>query len=265
MRVKKSDAFLIGPFIGELGWEMYRFAPYIISLKKEFPSKKMVVFTRPSRFDLYGSYADILVPLKILNDDSKKHFCFTIKEFHNEDYRLLATAFKRKYEKRYIVKEHIYPDISMFYSKLKWQFPRNLMDYEFRPRISNIDFIKDNFEILDNLIFINENIQISDWVKMNYNLQSSTIILNELEDDDINNRLRRSFVGCSIEMIKRSKFVISNINSFIGHLSLLLKTPVISVNEEMSDDSIKLLNPLNTPVIKCDDIESGIKYYEDNF
>lgn len=246
-------------------WELYRFAPYITYLKKEFQSKKIIVFTRPSRFDLYGSYADILVPLKILNDEPSKQFCFTIKDFGNENYRLLASAFKRKYEKRYIIKEHIYPDISMFYSKLKWQFPRNLMDYDFRPRIANLQFVKDNFENLENLVFVNEDINISSFSRLKYNIQNATVILNELEDDDVNDRLRRSFIGCCMVLIKRSKFVISNVNSFVGQLSLLLKTPLISINENISQDSINLMNPLNTPVIICKNIESGIEYYENNF
>jgi len=56
-----DKAYLFGPFFGELSWEYFRFAPYAIYLKKISPDIKMIVFTRPSRFDLYGQYADILV------------------------------------------------------------------------------------------------------------------------------------------------------------------------------------------------------------
>ena len=36
----KRSAILVGPFVGELEWEMYRFAPYLIHLKKENPKYK---------------------------------------------------------------------------------------------------------------------------------------------------------------------------------------------------------------------------------
>ncbi len=85
MRLKKKlnqnklNAYLAGPFVGELIWEFFRFAPYIIHLKKAIPKTKIIVFTRSSRFDLYGQYVDILVPLNIPDNLPKKQTCFTIE------------------------------------------------------------------------------------------------------------------------------------------------------------------------------------------
>ena len=64
---KNPKAVLFGPFLGELSWEFYRFAPYAIYLKKRNPDIKLIVLTRKERFDLYGKHADILIPLRIKN------------------------------------------------------------------------------------------------------------------------------------------------------------------------------------------------------
>ena len=86
MKSKMLDAYLVGPFVGELIWEFFRFAPYIIHLKKNRPKTKIIVFTRDSRFDLYGQYADILVPLNIPNDLPEKHSYFTIQGLDSDKY-----------------------------------------------------------------------------------------------------------------------------------------------------------------------------------
>ena len=65
-RMMKKSIALFGPFIGSLSWEFYRFAPLMIFLKRLYPDKKIAVLTRPERFDLYGQYADYLIPLKFL-------------------------------------------------------------------------------------------------------------------------------------------------------------------------------------------------------
>ena len=69
----RKSAYLIGPFIGELLWEFYRFAPYVIYLKKKNPKAEFVIFTREERFDLYGRYGSVLVPLRIQNDHDLKN------------------------------------------------------------------------------------------------------------------------------------------------------------------------------------------------
>jgi hypothetical protein len=81
--------------------------------------------------------------------------------------------------------------------------------------------------------------------------------------DDIDDN--SSILGCLIESIKMCKCVIANMSSDAARLSLLLKTPVITINEEFTDDEIHLVNPYNTPVIRSSNIEEGIKIYEDNF
>ena len=65
----KKLAVLMGPFVGELYWEGGRFAPMLPHMiQSEYKFKKditYIILTRKERFDLYGKFADILVPLKI--------------------------------------------------------------------------------------------------------------------------------------------------------------------------------------------------------
>ena len=48
----KDSAILFGPFSGELSWEFYRFAPYLIYLKRINPDIKTIVYSRAQRIDL---------------------------------------------------------------------------------------------------------------------------------------------------------------------------------------------------------------------
>ena len=73
-----KSAMLFGPFIGSLSWELYYFVPYMIYMKKHNPAYETIVYTRSERFDLYGTYGDILVPLRIKNDRNCIQHRFTI-------------------------------------------------------------------------------------------------------------------------------------------------------------------------------------------
>lgn len=268
---KKSKAFLVGPFIGELSWEFYRFAPYIIHLKKEDPYTKLIVFTRPTRFDLYGKYADILVSLKLPDENKSNQYCFTSKGFTQSNYKLLIKSFTDEYKKRYKIRQQIYPDISSFYYKLKWQFPRELMDYDFKPR-------KVNAKIVDEYVGKNSIVLVDPQSSINLDqilyLESigHSPIFTDIFYKHVQNEKQKtfSFIGCIIELLRRCDFIISNVDSIFSRLALILGTPVISIGESISPDVVSLLNPNQTPVIITDEIEAGVniwreKINENNF
>lgn len=256
----KPSAFLIGPFLGELQWEYMYFAPYVINLVKNNPKRQFIVFTRPSRFDLYGQYVDIFVPLRIVHDKPEIRYKFKIEGFNSEDFNVLMRAYINKYKKRFKIIEKIHPDISAFMYKVKWQFPRDRMDYNFRPRKSCIKlarkFIKPD-QVLFDAVNVDENVELD-----NYDVKHSGDYAAQVTN--LMNPTKGTTLGCFIEAIKRCQFVIGNLQSDTSKLALLLKKPLISINERMSDDAIHLINPHNTPVIKCDCIKEGIKVYEDN-
>ena len=264
---KKQPAILVGPFLGELKWELYRFSPYIIHLKKKNPSCRIIVYTRASRFDLYGAYADVLVSLKLKSNNKENQKCFYYKDFPKENYLHLSKVFNQQYEKKFNIIGHIYPKVNDFYYKLKWQFPRNSMDYDFKPRSDNSKLIQkfiNNFNSSD-MVFYNypQSDQLNKLKNNNkYNFISTDYFFEYFEDET--EYMNISFIGCIIELIKRCKFVLSDFTSEISLLSLLLKKPLITLSQ-ISDDEIHLSNPYNTPVIKCDTLMRGFEYYENKF
>jgi hypothetical protein len=262
----KEKAYLFGPFIGELFWELMYFAPFAIYKKYQEPTIKTIVFTRPSRFDLYGRWANILVPLKIKDEEKLyKQNGFGLDFISNDTYRSLGTYLKRKYLDEYTIKEHFIPDITGFRGKVKWQFLRDNMLYEFKPRRENSLDIRKFVPLNKNLVFVDtydldEFTRIYAFLKkMNYYCISNNQIISFLKETDSKNI---SYIGYLMEISKNCKFVISNFSSLSARVALLSKIPVISIKESMSDDSIHLLNPFNIPVIKCKNIEEGVEIYE---
>jgi hypothetical protein len=251
----KKPAYLFGPFVGEMSWEFYRFAPYAIHIKKEHLNIPIIVFTRPERFDLYGEYADILVPLRIPNDVNLKKEYFTIESLLVKDYNRIARTFASTYKRRFQIIDHFYPDISTWRYKLKWQFPRRLMDYEFRPRRKNKQIarslVKANNFIVDNSIV--DPTDIPEGI-------NSNLLLTHISDR-INNYDTTS-LGCMIDALKLCRFVVGNFNSYLSHLAILLNKPLVCINNNLSLDEINLLNPLKTPIVFDENIKRGIEKYE---
>jgi len=253
----KSKAFLFGPFIGELCWEFFRFAPYAIHLKKNNPGSRLIVLTRPSRFDLYGQYADILLPLRLKNDADLERNAFKLDSYKEENYYTIVKYFKDKFKKRFNIVSHSYPDIRLWRYKVKWQFPRDKMDYDFLPMNENKDLAQrlmyQYVGIVDSLA-TDKKIEREDIIDM-------TDLMCRITNFTTNNP---TTLGCLIECIKLAEFVVGDIRYDISHLSLLLGTSLIHVEPSIKEDFIKLLNPLKTPVIITKSIEEGVNIYENN-
>jgi len=142
---KKQDAILMGPFVGELYWECGRFAPMLPKFKQIYKNKKIeyIVLTREDRFDLYGKYADILVPLRIPGDYKEKHpECFRLVGLKLPGYDALVKEFNNKYKKRYNIIKHVYPNVKKPQFQHKNQFRQNQMLYKFAPRKMNYNLVK---------------------------------------------------------------------------------------------------------------------------
>ena len=254
----KERAILVGPFVGELCWEFFRFAPYAIHLKKKSRRTKLIVLTRESRFDLYGQYTDIFVPLRLKFDNELKRECFKLNGYAEENYYAVSKYFREKFKKKYNIIKHIYPDVRLWRYKVKWQFPRQYMNYNFKPREKNFDIARRSME---------SNYSILDISATKERIEKEGVIDSGALTCRITNFCGResSTLGCFIESIRLCKYIIGNIKSDISHLSLLLGIPLIHVGDPLSDDFVKILNPLETPIIFSNTIEEGIETYENNF
>jgi hypothetical protein len=102
-----------------------------------------IVLTREERFDLYGKYADILVPLRIPGDyENKSPECFRLRGLNLLGYEELINQFKNKYKNRYNIIKHVYPNIKKPDFQFKNQFKQNQMLYKFAPRSMNYNLVK---------------------------------------------------------------------------------------------------------------------------
>jgi len=254
----KSPAYLFGPFVGELSWEFFRFAPFAIKMKKEHPNILMIVFTRQSRFDLYGKYADILIPLRIPNDINLERQCFRLERLMTRDYNIIGKKFRSKYKKRFEIIKHFYPDIQGWRYKLKWQFSRRKMAYDFLPRDKN-KMIAKKFIKKHNYFVDNSYVEYYDDPDAIKSIDFFSKVSNQVDNYDT------TTIGCIIEGLKMCKFVIGNLESPTSHLAILLGKPFICINNKLSFDSIKLLNPLKVKIIFSDDVNKGAEKYENSF
>jgi len=147
--MSKKNVVLMGPFVGEFYWEAGRFAPLLPAMRsREYKHRdvKYIIFTREERFDLYGKYADILVPLRIEGDYVKKMpECFRLIGFGKTPVEELAKKFKSKYNGDYNILRHIYPDVLKGRFVNKNQFSRHNMVYKFNPR-------DDNYKLIDSFL-----------------------------------------------------------------------------------------------------------------
>lgn len=141
---------ILGVHVGELGWEILRFAPHMLWTKKKKykDDVALIVLTRPDRFDLYGRNADILEPL-IINGDCTEYQadCFRLTGYSLERYQLLMKNLVKKYSSKYKIVEKIQPSIKRKEYTEKGHYSRHEMLFKFKPRPDNIRLIN---EFIDN-------------------------------------------------------------------------------------------------------------------
>lgn len=272
-----EKALLAGPIMSELGWETLRFAPHILWKKKRLKIK-LIVFTRPDRFDLYGQVADILIPLKIEGDfTTYKGNCWRLDHYPIDKYYHIANKLYNKYSKRFKIVEHIYPNIRKNQFLNKIQFPLPQMIHEFHPR-------EENLQIVNKYIPSNKPIVIlaprfrkgmrrnwPHWEQFYDTIYNSKLMKNftfvicgknpECFSDpksrflDINKfslTSNSSLIGVTIEVIKKSVLVCGS-QSAIPNLAMTLQTKSIQWGNQMKQHT-KQYNVKNTPVI----------YHQDN-
>jgi hypothetical protein len=142
----KDDAILLGPFVGEFYWEAGRFAPLLPYMRRSNQkiqkNPKFIVLTREERFDLYGRFADILVPLRIEGDYSKySPNCYKLNDYPVDEYERISSDFHKKYEERFHILDHLYPKIDGKHFLNKNQFQVNRMLFAYVPREENYTLV----------------------------------------------------------------------------------------------------------------------------
>jgi hypothetical protein len=141
------------------------------------------------------------------------------------------------------------------------------MLYDFKPRKENSLDIRKILPLNKKVVFVDVNTteeftKIYHELKLsNYYCISNNELVSFLKESESKGT---SYVGYIIELIRNCKFVVTNFSSLSFRVSLLLKVPLLCPNEAISDDTIHLLNPFDTKVIKCSNIKDGIQEYENS-
>ena len=250
----KQDAILIGPCVGELWWEFFRFAPYcfywiLVNNKRHLP---MIVFTRPDRFDIYGKDASILVPLRIEGDGTRYvQNCFRMDGLPYEHYKYLVKTFRDKYSQKYNIVKHFYPDIDKKQFLNKEQFPTKLRNFVYNPRLQNkveLDKYIDNSNPVVVIAPRYRKVLSRNWPYWQdlYDLIANSNLMDKYnfvicgkDPDYIPDKYSRfydlnyiepvdgiSLIGLTIELFNRAKLTIGS-QSGIPNISLLMRVPVI--------------------------------------
>jgi hypothetical protein len=285
----KEDAILLGPCVSEFYWEAGRFAPLLPFMRKSYSKiskhPKFIVLTREERFDLYGRFADILVPLKIDGDYTKyAPNCYRLNDFPHEHYEKIASDFYKKYEERFNILDHLYPKVDGKHFLNKNQFQINRMIFSYAPRQENYDLVdsylpKDKAIVILSSRYRNNNLDPPsvrrrnwpNWQELYSRIRTNTFLMDNFnfvicgktgeyipdsEDKffDLNKiKITRdsSLSGLLLVLLQRACFTCSS-QSAIPNLSLLFKVEVLEWGHQKSLHTI-IYNHKKTKITFLDD------------
>ena len=283
--IGKEKAILVGPIFSELYWEVGRFVPHIIYKRlKQYNSSdiKFIVMTRPDRFDAYGKYADILVPLIIKNEENYQQDCFRLSKFPDELFSEILKTFYIHFSEKYYILEHILPDISGTMWKNKHQFHKSQMIYNYLPRQKNLELV--------NKYIPNDKPLVIFAPRFRFGYNRNWIYWQELYDMIYESKLYNNFnfiicgkspdyvpdskdrffdinmisldynsslIGITMETIKRSILTIGS-QSAIPNISLLLGVEVLEWGDQKHQHTIEY-NPHGTKITFIEDYNYDIK------
>ena len=247
--------YLFGPFIGETIYELNYFVGHAIYLRKQNPQNRVIVLTRKENFDLYGKYATTLLKLPLNEDLIPKGF--SCKNVRATLFDELVRRFELKYKNKFKINDHFYPQVTTYLKDLKWYYPRNEVDFDFKPRSRNAEIAQD--------IIRDRNIILSDFhnhfgsKEMTYKIFPVRYPLCDLDLKNVDNA---SPIGILIEMIRRSKYIYADLDSLTGRLAMLISRPLITNRNFIDAQELNPINPYASIVIGCQKLKDGVKYLE---
>jgi len=279
-----KEKAILALHVGELGWEILRFAPHVLYLKNRHPECKLIICTRQDRFDLYGNKAHILEPLLIDGDGDKyKGDCFRLSRFPEEQYQILCNKFKNKYSDEYDIIKTVFPKVDKINFQKKDQFNHNKMIYEFEPRPENYDLVNTWIHDDNPIVVIAPRYREKfarnwpywkDLYELIYNdlalINTTTFVLCGKSPEYIPDPFNRFFdingfpldentslIGITIAILKRAILTVGS-QSGIPNLSNLVGTPTFQWGHEQWQHQ-KTYNVKNTPTtfIKVGDNKSN--------
>ena len=249
--------------LGELWWEFANFAPHIIWKRKvQYKNRDdvdFIVMSRPDRFDIYGLYPNIFVPLKIDGDGEKyRANGFRLDGLPEEKYHMLATYFREQYARRYANVEIVYPNVGYKHQHVnRHQFPQDMMLYSYSPRAENKKLVLEYFPKDKKIVVLSPRFRKGfrrnwpfwqEYYDMVYSckdlMKDFSFVICGKSPDYVPDKYDRfldlnkihlgefsSLIGLTIETIRCAVLTIGS-QSGIPNISLLLGTPVLEWGHE---------------------------------
>jgi len=273
----KEKVILVGPFLGELYWEFFRFAPYVFYKQKQMKNIPLVVLTRPDRYDIYGKRCIKFNPLNLKNDGITRFAeCFRMMNFSNTDYEKIIKTYYIQELSNFDIVSHIYPPFTKPYCLDKDYYPLNQRIFKYKVRDDNKILIEEFLKDVKKPIVIlaprfRKNFK-RNWPYWNdlYDKIEQTKWIDKIEFiicgkdgeyiPDKKNRFKdindikltenSSLFGLLLELMRYNKLTIGS-QSAIPNISLLYKKPVIEWGNQKHLHTVTY-NIFNTPVIFFD-------------
>jgi hypothetical protein len=249
--------YLFGPFIGETIYELNYFVGHAIYLRKQNPHNRIIVLTREKNFDLYGKYATTLHNLPLSEDlEEYKFSCNNMRVNLLKD---IFGKFKNRY-KGMRIHGHFYPEVAPRLSNIKWFYPREEIDFDFKPRSENIRIAKEISSNFGKVIISSFHDSMENY--NNYYIIPASYVLKSLNFNNIKDATR---LGVLIELMRISEYIFSDIDDIVGRLAMLITKPLITKRDVLDVQYLSPINPYGSVVIGCNTLEEGIKHLEDRY
>ena len=246
--------YLFGPFIGETTYELNYFVGHAIYLRKQNPKNKIIVLTREEHFDLYGKYATTFLKLPLSKDLIPHKFgCDNIMPTLFDE---TVRKFEIKYRNKKRISKHFYPQPNSNLKDIRWYYHRDQIDFDFKPRDENKMLINDMTINYKKIILSRFDNKIKKYDGFHI---FPSYFLFEL---DLNNSKDITALGLIIEMIRKSEYVYADIDDIVGRLAMLMRKPLITKRDVLDVKYLSPINPYESIVIGCTNLEDGIKHLE---
>jgi hypothetical protein len=267
----EADAYnqiVFGPFIGELGWEIFRWSGWVRWYKENRPEKEVIVFTRESRSDLYEGCVNAIEVFQIEGDYLKyQPDCYDCTMPSNM-YEFLINSVKDKYPKAIIFEPRKF-------KTNKGVFDSSHSNYAYTPNPANDKMIEDlilTSKDKERIPIVLSSRERKDMAFRNWGNHNWKNLINMLENSDnfivfvagqspsyfraeskrymfnledfVSSETQTTLIGLTIAAIKRSKLTIGPQTANII-LSNLLKTPTLFWGHEIRRHAEKE-NPYKT-------------------
>ncbi len=276
----RSRVIFFGPFVGELGWELFRWSGFIRWFKQKHPNKKIIVATRSGREDLYYGVADKIHTFDIPGDyKSRKPNMYRMDGLPEPEYQKLLNGFTAQHRNALVVE-------APRGTNNRNVFRRNLQNFRIAPHPDNTALIRNltkkkgskkiisisprkrtdlvpggrmhtrnwaagHWEELFELISeSNEYLGIvlgrfPTFIRPPTSLKNLIVLEDHIEGDNV------TAIGATVATIKSSVLTVGQ-HSAIPLLSNYIKVPTLMWGEDRQRHTVAE-NPFNTPCLFIDD------------